>query len=70
MLRLREYFYDQANSITNKLNNPFKIKSDQTPPPHRELALETYIKFMRGDLSHIGPGVQTSCKRQCNQSRK
>ena len=49
---LLEYFHDyppQANP------NPFRAKSTWTPPPHREIAQDTFLNAVEHDARNIKP---------------
>ena len=51
-MRLLEYFHDytlQANP------NSFRPKSTWTPPPHREIALDTFLHAVEHDVRNIKP---------------
>ena len=51
-MRLLEYFHDYPPQ-TNL--NPFRTKSNWTPPPHRDPALDTFLDVVEHDLLKLKP---------------
>ena len=60
-LRLKEFLAEKAGNDTEY--NPFKNKSNWTPPPNRDPALEAYIKAVEKDAMKSVCSSGRSCSR-------
>ena len=65
-MRLLEYFHDYPPQ-TNL--NPFRTKSNWTPPLHRDLALDTFLDAVGHDLFKLKPAPVRDTTRERHASK-